>query len=102
MKKTFPLRVADGNPQRQIESIKGEIKKYLKREQRKTLPEGMDVWRFDCAVAIDDGPRRELRPGDLKAAVDEAVAGDGEQLYVEILARPAVRSASSDDDQQGD
>ncbi|MGB0744732.1 MAG: DUF6172 family protein, partial [Opitutales bacterium] len=38
MKKTFPLTHSKIKPERQLEAVKGEISKYLKRERRKKLP----------------------------------------------------------------
>ena len=48
MKKTFQLRPEGKNPERVLEAIKHEIRKYLLRERRKPLPAGADYWDFDC------------------------------------------------------
>ena len=48
MKKTFRLTHEKIQPARLMESIKNEVRKYLKRERAKKLPEGADFWDFDC------------------------------------------------------
>ena len=48
MKKTFQLIVANKNKDRQVESIKNDVRKYIKRERTKKLPENTNYWNFDC------------------------------------------------------
>ncbi|RZL90883.1 MAG: hypothetical protein EOP82_14340, partial [Variovorax sp.] len=48
MRKTFQLRPEGKNPDRVLEAVKHEIRKYIKRERRRELPEGVDFWDFDC------------------------------------------------------
>ena len=50
MKKTFPINDRKNTPARAIEAIKSELRKYVKRERKKKLPEGVDFWDFDCKV----------------------------------------------------
>ena len=40
MKKTFKLTHPKINIARLVEGVKGDVKKYLKRERKKKLPEG--------------------------------------------------------------
>ena len=42
MRKTFPLRAEGKHPDRVLEAVKHEIRKYIKRERRRDLPEGAD------------------------------------------------------------
>ena len=51
MKKTFKIAHPKIKVARMFEAIKYEVKKYLKRERRKSLPEGVDYWDFDCRYA---------------------------------------------------
>ena len=48
MKKTFQLTHPKIKPARLIEAVRRDVKKYLKREKRKSLPDGVDYWEFDC------------------------------------------------------
>ena len=48
MRKIFQLHVEGGNRDRVLDAVKHEIRKYIKRERRRDLPEGADFWDFDC------------------------------------------------------
>jgi hypothetical protein len=50
MKKTFQLKEPGKDDQRVLDAIKHEVRKYVKRERRKTLTTGVDFWDFDCKV----------------------------------------------------
>jgi hypothetical protein len=48
MKKTFQLTHPKIKTARLVEAARADIKKYLKRERGKELPEDVDFWDFDC------------------------------------------------------
>ena len=50
MKKTFELTHPKIKVERMVEAVKHEVKKYLKRERNKTLPEDADYWDFDLSL----------------------------------------------------
>ena len=91
MKKTFPFHVTGNDDQRVIEAIKNDVRKYVKRERRKALPEGVDFWDFNCKVGRDlEMPENKLLP-EVSDAIDEAAKAVGATVYVEILATPGHR-----------
>ena len=92
MKKVFPLSVPGHQPPRVVASIKSDIRKYVKRERRKPLPEGVDFWDFDCKVGQGSAAPESKHVDDLIPAIDEAAAADCGQIYIEILAKPGVRA----------
>ena len=47
MRKIFELRPEGKHPDRVLEAVKHEIRKYIKRERRRDLPEGAHFWDFD-------------------------------------------------------
>ncbi len=55
MKKTFALRPEGKNPDRVLDAIKNELRKYMKRERRRDLPAGADFWDFDCKLGAGPG-----------------------------------------------
>jgi len=85
MKKTFKLKVENKNPDRQVESIKHEIRKYIKREKNKPKPEGVDFWRFNCKFAKDTDEPVDIDFNDITKSIDEAAKQNCETLYMEIL-----------------
>ena len=54
MKKTFQLQVEGKHPDRLLEAIKHDIRKYLKRERRRDVPAGADFWDFDCKFGLTE------------------------------------------------
>ena len=86
MKKTFPLHAPGKADPRVVEAIKHDVRKYVKRERGKTLPEGFDLWEFACKVGAT-GPTAAITPlNDVGAAIDAIVNAGGTEVYVEILA----------------
>jgi len=92
MKKTFPLEDPRHKPERVIESIVSEIRKYLKRERRKKLPEGVDFWDFDCRIGPDNDGAGSVHVSAITDAVHQAPKNDWSTLYVEILSKPGHRT----------
>ncbi len=91
MKKTFPLQVPGNADERVLEAIKFDVRKYLKRERRKTFPEGFDQWNFACKVGPDQETATDIPVADLFTAL-EAVAKTGTpKIYIEVLAAPGKR-----------
>jgi hypothetical protein len=92
MKKTFPLNVPGHQPPRVVAAIKADIRKYVKRERRKALPEGVDFWDFDCKLGQGGEAPVVKHVEDLIPAIDDAAAKACESVYIEILAKPGVRA----------
>jgi len=91
MKKTFPIKVANNAPERVVEAIKSELRKYVKRERKKKLPEGVDFWDFDCKVGETVEVATVLHVAEINEAIDHALAEDWDSVYFEVLAKPGVR-----------
>jgi len=91
MKKTFQLHVEGKHPDRVLDSIKHEIRKYLKRERRRDLPTGVDYWDFDCKFGLSAEVAETVHVANLIACVDAAVQAQATSFYVEILATHGVR-----------
>jgi len=91
MRKVFPLEDPSHAPPRVIEAIKSNVRKYLKRERRKPLPEGVDFWDFDCRVGRDPESSLETHVSELIAAIDKASEEKWTAIYLEILAKPGRR-----------
>jgi hypothetical protein len=94
MRKTFPLEAPPHKPPQVVAAIKNEVRKYLKRERRKALPEGMDFWDFDCQVG-QEGPTKVVHVAEVIAAIDAAADNGWATVYIEILAKPRKRRRKS-------
>lgn len=91
MKKTFQLQVTGKHPDRVLDAIKHEIRKYLKRERRRDLPTGVDYWDFDCKFGLTADAAQTVHVANLMACIDAAVQAQASAFYVEILATHGVR-----------
>lgn len=90
MRKTFPLRPEGKHPDRVLEAVKHDIRKYMKRERRRDLPEGADFWDFDCRFGATQDAAEVVQVSQLTGLLDVLAKGGAEQCYVELLARPAI------------
>ena len=93
MKKTFQLAAEGKNPDRLLEAIKNEIRKYVKRERRRELPAGADYWDFDCRFGATEAAAQPAHLSTLIGLIDGIKGEGGSQFYVEILVKPAQRKA---------
>lgn len=91
MKKTFLLESDNRKPARVLDAIKHEVRKYLKRERRRELPEDMDYWDFDCRVGVDEANAGDVHVGDMMKAIEKAASESTTSIYIEVLAKSAKR-----------
>lgn len=89
LKKIFPLQSDTKQPERVVDAIKHEIRKYLKRERNKKLPEGAPFWIFECRIGSNEASAKEVLMQNLIAAIDTASSEKWSECFVEIVARPA-------------
>ena len=98
MKKIFKLQVENKQAERQLESIKNEVRKYLKRERKKKLPEDAIYWDFDCCFGQDKDDAKIINISELTVALDEAHTKEWKACYVEIIAKPSMKQVSEKSD----
>ena len=91
MKKTFLLTHDRHKPARVVELTKSEIRKYMKRERRRVLPEGMDFLAFDCKFGFGEETPSVVHESEFNKCIDQAVAQGCQSVYVEIIGKPCVR-----------
>lgn len=91
MRKTYPLRPEGKHPDRVLDAVKHDIRKYQKRERRRELPAGAHFWDFDCRFGADQDSAQTVHPGELIGLVDALAKAGAPQCYVELLAKPGVR-----------
>ena len=91
MKKTFALAVEGKHPDRVLDAVKHEIRKYLKRERRRVLPPGVDYWDFDCKFGPTPEAAEVVHLATLTALIDAAAIEGSKAFYLEVLAKPGHR-----------
>ena len=100
MKKNFPLQAEGKHPDRVLEAVKHEIRKYFKRERNRDWPKGVDFWDFDCKVGLSADSAEVVRVSGVIEAVDTAAKAGAALVYVEILSKHGVRVIKAQDDQE--
>lgn len=90
MKKTFPLQREGRHPDRVLDALKHELRKYQARERGRPLPPESDFWDFDCRFGADEASAQPLHPAELNRQLDALAQSGATQCYVELQAK-AVR-----------
>jgi hypothetical protein len=91
MKKTFKLSHEKLPLPRLVEAIKHEVGKYIKRERRRTLPEGADFWDFDCRFGVDQDSSEVIHLSEINKRISWAEAEGLESFYLEVMAKACRR-----------
>ena len=91
MKKTFQLTHPKIKLARLVEAIKYEVKKYIKRERNKKMPEDVDFWDFDCKYGPTAEDAVEIHISEINKRIDSAEEQQLESFYLEILVKPGHR-----------
>ena len=92
MKKTFVLSHPKLKIARLIEAAKHDVKKYIKRERKKKLPEDVDYWDFDCKYGHTEQKAKTFHISEINKCIDEAEKLQLESFYLEILAKAGHRT----------
>lgn len=98
MKKTFQLHIDGKNPDRVLDAVKHEIRKYIARERRRALPEGVDFLDFDCKFGATVDAAEVVHLSAINGLIDALAAEGGKQFYVEVIAKPGHRRVRPTDD----
>jgi hypothetical protein len=94
MKKSFPLHIQGKADARVVEQVKHDVRKYVQRERRKTLPPEFSLWEFTCKVGPGAASAEDVSLGEIGPAIDTVVRTGAESVYVEVLAVPSHRPPS--------
>ncbi|MFT5356757.1 MAG: hypothetical protein ACI9KE_003983 [Polyangiales bacterium] len=91
MRQTFPFSHPKHKPAQALAALKSQVRKYLKRERRKALPEDVDYWDFDCRVGPSEDAAQPVHVAEVVTRMDVLAAEGNSHVYVEILAKPGRR-----------
>ena len=93
LKKTYSLQVEGKNRDRLLDASKHDIRKYVKRERSKPLPDGVNFWDFDCKLGFSPAESVSIHFAALMPAIDTLLADGNHQFYVEVVAKFGHRAA---------
>ncbi len=99
MRKIFKLTHPKIKVARLVEAARHDVKKYIKRERKKKLPEGVDFLDFDCKFGHTAEDAEEIHLSEIKKCIDKAEERQYETFYLEILAKPGHRMKKSKPDE---
>ncbi len=92
MRKTFKLTHPKIKAARLADSVRCDVRKYLKRERQRELPEGADFWDFDCKFGPTAKEANVIHVAEIGNFIGAAEEQQLESFYVEILAKPGHRT----------
>lgn len=100
MLKTFIIKEENKHPDRLVENVKYQIRKYIKREKRKALPEKAKCWHFDCQFAKEGEELRAIEFKDITKNIDESASSDDKEFKIEILAKAFFGNTEEIEDEE--
>ena len=88
MKKVFKIEQERIKPDRAVDAIKNELRKYVKREKKKDLPnKKMMYWDFDCKFGKSADLAKECSFEEILTQLNSVVADGWSECYVEVIAK---------------
>ena len=96
MKKIFQLHVEGRHPDRLREASKHDIRKYVARQRRAALPEGVDYWDFACRFGHTEADAAPVHFATLISLMDAAAKDGKTSFFVDILGQKGYRKPKAD------
>jgi len=88
MKKVFKIQQEKLNENRAVDAIKNELRKYIKREKKKDLPNNKTMyWDFDCKFGKSAEFALDCDFDHIIMELSNVVLAGWEECYIEILAK---------------
>ncbi|SFV64033.1 hypothetical protein MNB_SV-3-1494 [hydrothermal vent metagenome] len=98
MKKVYKLTDEKRHEDRVLEAVKNDIRKYVKREKKKDLPDKATMyWDFDCKVGVTLEEAKEVVYEELIKALDAVKATGATEVYVEVMAKAVPKPLQSNE-----
>jgi hypothetical protein len=92
MRKIYPLQAEGRHPDRVLDAVKHDVRKYLKRERRRPLPEGVDFWDFSCKFGLSAETAETVHLSEVIPSIDKAAKEQATQVYVEVITTHGKRT----------
>lgn len=101
MKKLFQLTVEGRHRDRLLEASKHEVRKYVARQRRAALPQGVDYWDFACRFGSTEADATDVHFATLIGLMDAAGKAGADTFFVSILGTHGVRAVKAKDELNG-
>jgi len=96
MKKIFKLTAENKKPERVLDSIKYDIRRYLKRERKKKLPEDMTFWDFECAFGKSSEDSTDISVSEVITYIDKASEESWSEFYIQIISKAVKKEKKAE------
>lgn len=91
MIRRYQLTGGRHKPARVLDTVRGDVNKFIKREREKPLPAGKDFWDFECAFGKNAD---EMKPSHVKTLakdIDIAADENWDSILVELTPQSRAR-----------
>lgn len=88
MKKVFKIKQEKLKPDRAVDAIKNELRKYIKREKKKDLPNKKTMyWDFACKFGQSEELALECEFDEIILHLNSVVEKNWDECYIEVMAK---------------
>ncbi len=101
MKKTFKIKQDKLKPDRAVDAIKNELRKYVKREKKKDLPNKKTMyWDFDCKFGKSEEFAKVCDFDYIFTELSGVVNAGWDECYIEVVAKAVNKPLKEEDDSE--
>jgi len=99
MKKIFKIKQEKLKPDRAVDAIKNELRKYVKREKKKELPNKKTMyWDFECKFGKSEAFAKICDFDYIFTELSAVVNAGWEECYIEIIAKAVDKPLKKEDE----
>jgi len=100
VKKIFKIEQERIKPDRAVDSIKNELRKYVKREKKKELPNKKTMyWDFDCKFGKTADLAQVCTFEEISTQLNSVVADGWKECYVEVMAKAVDKPEKEEEEE---
>jgi len=97
MKKVFKIQQDKLKPDRAVDAIKNELRKYVKREKKKDLPNKKTMyWDFDCKFGKSSEFSKDCDFDYIFTELSGVVNAEWTECYIEVIAKAVEKPIKED------
>ena len=101
MKKTFKIEQDKLKPERAVDAIKNELRKYVKREKKKDLPNKKTMyWDFDCKFGKSAEFAKDCNFDYIFTELSGVVNAGWSECYIEVIAKAVDKPKKEEDKEE--
>ena len=101
MKKVFKIEQEKLKPERAVDAIKKELRKYVKREKKKDLPNKKTMyWDFDCKFGKSVEFAKDCDFDYLFTELSGVVNAGWSECYIEVIAKAVDKPVKEEAEQE--